>query len=101
MKACEENREEASLRTARRSMPLYEYRCIDHGHQFDLWQPIGAPPPSCPVCGSATRKVYSSVGLIFKGSGFHVTDYRRAGSQAEGDGSAAKDGEAAKDTAPA
>ncbi len=58
-------------------MPVYEYRCIANGHQFDLHQPVGATPPACPVCGSLTRKVYSSVGIVFKGPGFHVTDYRR------------------------
>ncbi len=58
-------------------MPVYEYRCIANGHQFDLYQSVGAVPPACPVCGSSTRKVYSSVGIIFKGPGFHVTDYRR------------------------
>jgi putative FmdB family regulatory protein len=74
-------------------MPIYEYRCIAHGHQFDLHQPVGAEPPSCPICGSPTRKVYSSVGLIFKGPGFHVTDYRRPGgsdgSKAPAEGKAA------------
>ncbi len=64
-------------------MPLYEYRCIANDHQFDITQPVGDPPPACPVCGGATRKVYSSVGLVFKGSGFHVTDYRRPGGQGE------------------
>lgn len=66
-------------------MPVYEYRCIENDHQFDLSQPIGAAPPACPICGSPTRKVYGSVGIIFKGSGFHVTDYRRP---ASGDGKA-------------
>lgn len=67
-------------------MPVYEYQCVENGHRFDLHQPVGAEAPACPVCGSATRKVYSSVGLIFKGSGFHVNDYRRpaAGDQAAG-----------------
>src|SRR3990172_353584 len=58
-------------------MPVYEYRCVANGHQFALYQPVGAAPPACPTCGSPTRKVYSAVGIIFKGPGFHVTDYRR------------------------
>lgn len=58
-------------------MPVYEYRCVTNGHQFDLYQPVGASPPACPTCGSPTRKVFSAVGIIFKGPGFHVTDYRR------------------------
>ncbi len=58
-------------------MPVYEYQCVDNGHRFDLHQSVGAEAPACPLCGSPTRRVYTSVGLIFKGSGFHVTDYRR------------------------
>lgn len=67
-------------------MPIYEYRCTTHGHRFEIFQPVGAGAPPCPECGSPTRKVYASVGLIFKGSGFHTTDYRHAQS---GDGKAA------------
>lgn len=77
-------------------MPVYEYQCVEHGHRFELHQPVGADPPACPVCGSASRKVYSSVGLIFKGSGFHVNDYRRAG---VGEGKADGVGEAKRDAA--
>ncbi len=58
-------------------MPTYEYRCTQCHHVFDRSQNVGDPAPSCPECGSPTRKVYSSVGLIFKGSGFHTTDYRK------------------------
>jgi len=73
-------------------MPVYEYRCLANNHQFDLFQPVGAAPPSCPRCGSASRKVYRSVGLIFKGTGFHVTDYRRPASAGEGASSGAAAG---------
>ena len=65
-------------------MPVYEYQCLANHHQFDIFQPVGAAPPPCPICGSASRKVYRSVGLIFKGTGFHVTDYRRPASTGEG-----------------
>jgi len=58
-------------------MPTYEYRCTRCDHRFDQTQKVGDPAPSCPACGAATRKVFSSVGLIFKGSGFHTTDYRK------------------------
>lgn len=73
-------------------MPVYEYRCIDNGHQFEQFQPVGAAPPACPICGRPTRRVYNSVGIIFKGSGFHVTDYRRpaATDGQSGDTAAAK-----------
>jgi putative FmdB family regulatory protein len=68
-------------------MPTYEYRCTQCNHLFEQVQPVGDPAPACPVCGAPTRKVFSSVGLIFKGSGFHVTDYRKP---------AATDGDASK-----
>ncbi len=67
-------------------MPTYEYRCTRCDHVFDRVQNVGDPAPSCPECGSPTRKVYSSVGLIFKGSGFHTTDYRKP-APTESDGS--------------
>ncbi|MDR7544629.1 MAG: zinc ribbon domain-containing protein [Armatimonadota bacterium] len=58
-------------------MPVYEYRCVHCRHTFERYQAVGEAPPKCPVCGNPSRKVYSSVGLIFKGSGFHTTDYRK------------------------
>ncbi len=79
-------------------MPVYEYRCSQCRHQFEQYQPVGGPAPVCPRCGGETRKVYSSVGLIFKGSGFHTTDYRKP-ARADGDGaSATSTGGSAKDT---
>jgi len=65
-------------------MPLYEYRCTQCHHDFEQQQPVGSPAPGCPRCGSPSRKVYSSVGLIFKGSGFHTTDYRKAAPPEDG-----------------
>ena len=58
-------------------MPTYEYECAKCG-RFEQWQSITAEPlMSCPHCGGAVRKLISgSVGIIFKGSGFHTTDYR-------------------------
>ena len=85
-------------------MPVYEYRCVANGHQFDLYQPVGAAPPACPTCGSPTRKVYSAVGIIFKGPGFHVTDYRRpaatdgqSGEKSEAKASAGESGKSGGD----
>jgi len=58
-------------------MPTYEYRCPE-GHDFErFFRKISdaAPEQSCPVCGKiATRKISAS-GLVFKGSGFYLTDY--------------------------
>ena len=80
-------------------MPLYEYECLRCGHRFEIWHGANEPgPDGCPKCGSAVRKVYHPVGLIFKGSGFYVTDYKRkeekkAGSNSSSEGSEGKEGE--------
>lgn len=68
-------------------MPLYEYRCENCGHTFDVTHAVGETPGPCPVCGGPARRLFTSVGLIFKGSGFHTTDYRKSSSP---DGDAAK-----------
>jgi putative FmdB family regulatory protein len=61
-------------------MPTYEYRCRKCGHRFDRFQRITAPPVrSCPRCRSrrVERLISGGGGLIFKGSGFYETDYKR------------------------
>lgn len=57
-------------------MPTYEYRCKNCG-DFEMEQSIkDAPLNRCPTCGGpVTRLISSNVGLVFKGSGFHITDY--------------------------
>lgn len=75
-------------------MPLYEYRCTRCDHHFEVSHEVGGTPGPCPVCGGPVRRVFTSVGVIFKGSGFHATDYRRS---APTDGGPAK--ESAGDTA--
>ena len=60
-------------------MPTYQYACTDAdcGNRFELVQSFTDPAASaCPVCGEPVRKVYSSVGVVFKGSGFYRTDSR-------------------------
>lgn len=59
-------------------MPTYEYECTKCGHEFELDQRITDPPRKrCPVCrGKVIRLVSGGGGIIFKGTGFHVTDYR-------------------------
>jgi putative FmdB family regulatory protein len=59
-------------------MPTYEYECRDCGHRFEEYQSITAKPlTACPRCkGQVKRLVSGGAGLIFKGSGFHITDYR-------------------------
>ena len=61
-------------------MPTYEYQCPE-GHSFEKFQRITeSPRASCPVCGKpATRKISGGAGLLFKGSGFYITDYGKDG----------------------
>jgi putative FmdB family regulatory protein len=66
-------------------MPLYEYECDACGRRFERIQKFSDPPEtSCPTCGGAVRKLLSSPAIQFKGSGFYITDYVKAGSAAEG-----------------
>ena len=59
-------------------MPTYDYVCAKCGHEFELVQKMTDPPKQrCPKCrGKVERKIGSGAGLIFKGSGFYITDYR-------------------------
>src|SRR4051794_14221192 len=61
-------------------MPTYEYVCPD-GHVFDKFQKMtDKPRAKCPTCGKiATRKISGGAGLVFKGSGFYITDYGKDG----------------------
>lgn len=62
-------------------MPTYEYRCPKCGTEFEVVQKITAKPGSkCPKCGGkAERQLSGGAGLVFKGSGFYLTDYGRSG----------------------
>ncbi len=60
-------------------MPTYEYRCSECGHQFEEFQSIKADPlKTCPQCNTDAlrRLIGAGAGLIFKGSGFYITDYK-------------------------
>ena len=60
-------------------MPTYEYRCGECGYEFELFQSMTEDPVSkCPQCGldAVERLISAGAGLIFKGSGFYITDYR-------------------------
>ncbi len=61
-------------------MPVYTYRCENCGVQFDRFQSFSDPILTrCPECNKkALRKVYTPVGIVFKGSGFYSTDHRSA-----------------------
>ena len=61
------------------NMPTYTYRCNKCNHQFDIRQRMSDEPlTTCSVCHTeqSLRKVLNSVGIVFKGSGFYVTDNR-------------------------
>ena len=61
-------------------MPLHEYRCTSCGHSLEVLQRFNAAPlRECPQCGGALTKLISAPALQFKGSGFYLTDYGRAG----------------------
>ncbi len=58
-------------------MPLYAYQCQDCGLTFERRQSFSeAPITVCPECGGAVQRLIQPVGIIFKGSGFYVTDNR-------------------------
>ncbi|MFO7663146.1 MAG: FmdB family zinc ribbon protein [Chloroflexota bacterium] len=58
-------------------MPLYTYRCNECDHEFQVRQRmVDDPLTECPVCTGGVRRIVSSVGVVFKGSGFYVTDNR-------------------------
>jgi putative FmdB family regulatory protein len=60
-------------------MPTYEYQCAACGHAFEKFQSIKAAPiKKCPQCGKSKvkRLIGMGAGLLFKGSGFYITDYR-------------------------
>jgi putative FmdB family regulatory protein len=63
-------------------MPLYEYECAKCGERTEAIQRSGDPLLTvCPLCGGALRKLLSAPAFQFKGSGFYVTDYGKAGSK--------------------
>lgn len=68
-------------------MPTYEYLCAKCGHEFEQFQSMKDEPlKKCPKCKKTgvKRLVGGGAGLIFKGSGFYITDYKKSGSSASG-----------------
>ena len=67
-------------------MPTYQYACTnpEGKHEFEVVQSFSdAPVSECPECGAPVRKVYGSVGVVFKGSGFYRTDSRKTAASSE------------------
>jgi putative FmdB family regulatory protein len=78
-------------------VPIYEYRCNDCGHQFEVTQRMSdAPLTECEVCGGHVSKVLFAPAIHFKGTGFHNTDYgtRRRPVGEDGSGAGSGDGAA-------
>ena len=90
-------------------MPTYQYVCTNPEvkHEFEVVQSFSDPAVStCTECGAPVRKVYGSVGVVFKGSGFYRTDSRKPESSSTGSSAkepaatGSKDGSSTKDSAP-
>ncbi len=74
-------------------MPTYGYRCIDCKHEFSVFQAMKDDPIStCPECSGAVKRLLYPVGVVFKGSGWYITDSRKADAKdiSSGDDSGAK-----------
>ena len=60
-------------------MPIYEYQCEACSHTFEVIQKMAdAPVATCVLCGGPVRRLLSAPGLVFKGTGWYVTDYPNA-----------------------
>jgi putative FmdB family regulatory protein len=89
-------------------MPLYEYQCEDCGVRFERLQRAGEQKLKiCPECGGVLYRPIQSPGIIFKGSGFYVTDNRRSNvgtrrsdTKSEGETSATQDDSSGKKDKP-
>lgn len=86
-------------------MPTYEYACQKCGHEFEQFQSMRDEPlKKCPKCKKAglKRLVGGGAGLIFKGTGFYITDYKKkSGGPKEGGGDAKPASDAKASTTPA
>jgi putative FmdB family regulatory protein len=66
-------------------MPIYEYECHHCNNRFEIRQSFhDKPQADCPACGKKARRVFHPSPIIFKGSGFYVTDHRKKGDSSTG-----------------
>ena len=80
-------------------MPTYEYACRDCGEHLEVVQSFkDAPLTQCGLCGGALRKVFSAAGIIFKGSGYYVTDSRKPASESSSSSSSSSASSSSKDS---
>ncbi|HEX6675567.1 MAG TPA: FmdB family zinc ribbon protein [Actinomycetes bacterium] len=78
-------------------MPTYEYACTECGQHVEVVQSMSAAPlTTCSVCGGRLRKVFSPIGIVFKGSGFYRTDSRAKSGTGSGASKGGSDGSATK-----
>jgi putative FmdB family regulatory protein len=83
-------------------MPTYTYQCDSCGHGFEAVQRFADDPLSeCPQCGASIRRVIQPVGVVFKGSGWYITDSRPKSSSEGADGASTPAKAADKTDAPA
>lgn len=72
-------------------MPLYQYKCNDCETIFERQQRMVEPPVrECPECQGSVRRLITSVGVVFKGSGFYVTDNRNGNGRVQSANTTAK-----------
>jgi putative FmdB family regulatory protein len=65
-------------------VPLYEYRCLDCNQEYEKREGFDASAlQECPNCGGTARRVLHAPPIVFKGSGFYVTDSRKSAPEAE------------------
>jgi putative FmdB family regulatory protein len=83
-------------------MPTYEYACTECGEHIEVVQSMSdAPLTTCAVCGGRLRKVFSPIGIVFKGSGFYRTDSRGKPAKTGTDGGKDKADKKPAETTPA
>jgi len=81
-------------------VPLYDYRCSSCGNHYELREGFDAPSRQpCPKCGNEAKRVLHPPPIVFKGSGFYITDSKKGGSATLADNSF-MDGDGAKTSTP-
>jgi len=83
-------------------MPTYEYECKSCSHSFEVFQSMSdSPLKTCPECGSEVRRlIFGGAGVIFKGSGFYVTDKNKSSTAVSSAPAAKTDKKPASDAKP-
>ena len=80
-------------------MPTYSYACKECGNKFDVVQSFSDDAlTECPQCSGSLRKLFNSVGIVFKGSGFYRTDSRNGSSASESSSSSSESSSSSSDS---